>query len=92
MNDAVDISGYPYIDAENSCAHAYLLPVVRAELARLRLEAKRQAGARRCLTDRCYVLPGNRMSRASPTKDSRRIVIQLMSSSHGFMPWRAELG
>ena len=36
MEALSDISGYKYSDARNSHSHAYLLPTVRAELARVR--------------------------------------------------------
>jgi len=36
MKDLKDISGYHYGHAENSHAHAYLLPVVKSELAAIR--------------------------------------------------------
>ena len=35
MKDKNEIDGYCYENAENSCAHSYLLPTVRRELARL---------------------------------------------------------
>ena len=35
MKDKNEIDGYRYEDGENSCAHPFLLPAVRCELARL---------------------------------------------------------
>ena len=36
MKDQNTISGYRYSDATHSCAHAYLMPTLKAELQRIK--------------------------------------------------------
>lgn len=41
MTQQASIAGYKYEDSNTTCAHAYLLPAVRSELAKLRVEIER---------------------------------------------------
>lgn len=76
MKDQDAISGYRYSDATHSCAHAYLMPAVKAELQKIKESLK--GGAPRLFDLGC----GNGSVAASITKEGWE-VIEVDPSSEG---------